>query len=99
MSFRIPTAPKQYRGKMKDIKTVIRDSLLVAGVANLKEFGYPSCTKDNILTDYVYAKFFLGMLKENKGIAANLDAEIDGLIAECEKAVAKGMGKGKKAKK
>jgi hypothetical protein len=51
--------------------------------------------------DYVYAKFFLGMLKENKGIAANLDAEIDGLIAECEKTVAKGMvkPKGKKAKK
>jgi len=72
-------------------KQVTRDSLLVAGVANLKEFGYSAVTKENILTDYLYASFFEGMLKDNKGIAPNIDKAIDGLMKECNKTIARGI--------
>ena len=42
----------------------IRTGLLNAGVNNLKEFGYSTVSVENILTDYVYSKFFLKMLEE-----------------------------------
>lgn len=62
----------------------MRDKLIAAGVKNLVEFGYPFCTKDNIMTDMIYKAFFLSMLKDNKGKAgAAVDAAIDALIAEC----------------
>lgn len=59
---------------------VTRDNLLAAGVRNLKEFGYPSVTKDNILTTRVFRSFFKSMLEDNKGQGA--DAVIDALLAE-----------------
>jgi len=61
----------------------IRDKLIAAGVKNLQEFGYPSCNKDNILTDYVFSRFFLSMLEENKGHGKDIDAAIDELTAQC----------------
>lgn len=61
----------------------VRDKLIAAGVRNLQEFGYPKCDAKNILTDYVYKKFFLSMLKENRGqISAEADKAIDVLVEE-----------------
>ena len=62
----------------------MRDKLIANGVRNLKEFGYPAVTKENILTDYVFAAFFKSMLQENLGLGA--DDVINQLIAECDKA-------------
>ena len=39
--------------------------LIAAGVRNLREFGYPDCDAENILTDSIYSRFFLSMLEEN----------------------------------
>lgn len=80
------------------MKEVTRDSLLVAGVVNLKEFGYPTVNKENILTNYVFASFFMRMLKDNKGITPHIDKELKGLIAECEKTIAKGIKDPQQAK-
>jgi hypothetical protein len=61
----------------------IRDKLIAAGVKNLREFGYPSCDDKNILTDMVYSRFFVSMLKDNKGRAgAEVDSVIDALLKE-----------------
>lgn len=61
---------------------IIKEKLIAAGVKNLKEFGYPHCTKDNILTDQVYKQFFNNMLKENLGKAGSkVDEAINELIA------------------
>ncbi len=40
-----------------------RQSLINAGVRNMKEFGYPSVTADNILTDMVFSRFFASLLE------------------------------------
>ena len=61
----------------------IRDKLIAAGVKNLREFGYPSCDDKNILTDMVFSRFFVSMLKDNKGQAgAEVDSVIDVLLEE-----------------
>jgi hypothetical protein len=62
----------------------VKDKLIAAGVKNLREFGYPACDEKNILTDYVYSKFFVSMLKENKGHGKEIDDAIDELLAVCE---------------
>lgn len=59
-----------------------KDRLVIAGVRNLKEFGYPSVTVANILTNGVYSGFFKSMLEDNRG--QGCDAEIDELLAEIE---------------
>lgn len=59
----------------------IRSHLLRAGVANLKEYGYPACTAENILTDKVYSAFFKSMLDDNKGHSKEVDREIDALLS------------------
>lgn len=64
-------------------KDDIRRSLISAAVKNMKEFGYGYADKDNILTDDVYSKFFVSMLKENRGHTEAIDAVIDELLAEC----------------
>jgi len=75
----------------------MRDKLIAAGVKNLHEFGYPACTKDNILTDMIYSRFFVSMLKDNKGHSKEVDEAIDELIAVCDKPVeTEGKKKGKK---
>lgn len=58
----------------------VRAKLIAAGVRNLKEFGYPSVTAENILTDSVFSQLFKSMLKDNLG--KGYDAEIGGLLAE-----------------
>jgi hypothetical protein len=63
----------------------MKDKLITAGVKNLKEFGYPYCTKDNILTDMVYKEFFKSMLKDNIGKAGKkVDDSINDLIVIIE---------------
>jgi hypothetical protein len=57
----------------------MKDKLITAGVRNLKEFGYPYCTKDNILTDEVYSVFFKSMLETNLGKAGK---KVDEVIQE-----------------
>jgi len=80
----------------------IRDKLIAAGVMNLREFGYPSCDEKNILTDMVFSRFFVSMLKDNKGRAG---AEVDSVIDSLLKELGEGLlpkttkaGKSKKAK-
>jgi hypothetical protein len=46
--------------------TNLRDGLLASGVKNLKEFGFPGTTKENILTDLMYREFFRKMLEDWK---------------------------------
>lgn len=59
----------------------IKEKLLIAGVKNLKEFGYPEVNKENILTDIIYAGFFKSMLLDNKGQAGKqVDTVIDELL-------------------
>ena len=60
----------------------IRLSLLRSGARNLQEFGYPSADTKNILTDYVFRKFFVSMLKDNLGKNVAYDEEIRKLLAE-----------------
>jgi len=45
--------------------------LIEAGIRNLKEFGYPSVTEENILTDDIYKAFFERMLVGTKEDAKN----------------------------
>ena len=59
----------------------IKQKLIMAGVKNLVEFGYPHCDENNILSDMIYSRFFLSMLKENKGLSAEVDKEIEKLIS------------------
>lgn len=62
----------------------MKKKLIDAGVKNLKEFGYPNCNRDNILTDDIYKQFFASMLKDNKGHSSEVDKAIDELLAECQ---------------
>ena len=59
----------------------IRDKLIVAGVRNLREFGYPSCNDKNIITDFLYKEFFIVMLRDNLG--KGYDKQIMALLKEC----------------
>ena len=74
-------------------REVMKTGLISAGVKNLREFGYPACNEQNILTDMIYSRFFVSMLKENKGHDREIDAAIDELLAVCDKPVKKGKKK------
>jgi hypothetical protein len=56
--------------------------LIEAGVANLREFGYPSCSAENITTDAVFAALFAEMLRDNAGKSADYDEAIESLLGE-----------------
>ncbi|MBU2852934.1 hypothetical protein [Acidithiobacillus ferriphilus] len=62
----------------------VRDKLILAGVHNLQEFGYPKVTPANILTDMVYAAFFRSMLVSNLGQGEAAETVINELIAEID---------------
>jgi len=62
-------------------RRVIRQRLIEGGVKNLKEFGYPGVSEENIITDEVYSRIFVGMLRDNLG--HGFDKEINQLISEC----------------
>lgn len=57
----------------------IKESLINAGVKNLKQFGYTMVDKENIFTDVIYKAFFLKMLEDYIGKA---NAEVDKVIDE-----------------
>lgn len=61
----------------------MKDKLIANGVKNLRDFGYPECNKENILTDQIYKAFFVSMLKGNKGHGKEIDKAIDELLAVC----------------
>jgi hypothetical protein len=58
----------------------MRAKLIDAGVNNLSEFGYPMANKSNILTDDVFKRFFVSMLRDNLG--KGVDDAINGLLTE-----------------
>jgi hypothetical protein len=61
----------------------IRAKLIAAGVKNLKTFGYPEVTSENLLTDPIYRAFFNSMLNDNLGQAGEVvDQEIRQLLKE-----------------
>lgn len=62
--------------------TEIEKHLIRSGVKNLREFGYPDCTAENILTDRVYSQFFASMLDSNEGQNASADVAIASLKAK-----------------
>ena len=61
---------------------MIREKLIAAGVRNLKQFGYPMVSKDNIMTDRIYSAFFKSMLEDNLGKEPIADAVIQKLLSE-----------------
>lgn len=63
----------------------IREKLILAGVKNLKDFGYEHVDEENILTDEVYSMFFVNMLNENKGYSDSIDVVIEYLLTEINK--------------
>lgn len=63
----------------------IRKHLVSAGVKNLKVYGYPAVTSENILTDRLYSAFFETMLKDNVGHSAGVDLVIAQLLTEIHK--------------
>lgn len=63
----------------------MKDKLISNGIKNLKEFGYPEVTADNILTDIIYSGFFKSMLKDNLGHSAQIDKAINELLEEIKK--------------
>lgn len=58
--------------------------LVAKGVENLREFGYPKASVDDITTDSVYAKFFRSMLEDNIGHRGDIDDAINRLIEEID---------------
>lgn len=71
----------------------IEAKLIAAGVKNLKEFGYPNCNSENILTDMIYKRFFVSMLEDNKGKSKEVDAAIKSLLIRCSGEVASEVDK------
>ena len=64
--------------KLVAIMTTIEKKLIQAGVRNLREFGYPDCNENNILTDKIYSAFFRSMLEDNK--RHGVDREINAIL-------------------
>lgn len=65
--------------------TAVEQHLVDGGVRNLREFGYPDCTAENILTDRIYRAFFASMLKDNEGRDAQADKAIRSLLERIPK--------------
>lgn len=65
----------------------MRQKIIKQGVKNLREYGYPSCNEENILTDMIYSKFFLIILRDNLESAPDSAKDVIAeLIKEIEKA-------------
>ena len=70
---------------MTDRHLALKAAIIQAGVNNLKEYGYRTVSKDNILTTDVYKGLFLSMLNENLGSDAQVNKAIRELIDEVSK--------------
>lgn len=66
--------------KPKDIRSL----LIEQGVKNLKVYGYPNVNAQNILTDRIFAAFFMSMLESNLGHSKDADVALNALIAEVQ---------------
>src|SRR5271154_3242443 len=66
--------------KERFVKKDVRNSLITAGVKNLKEYGYPEVSPENILSDKIYSSFFKSMLYDNLG--QGFDTQIKALLTE-----------------
>jgi hypothetical protein len=42
----------------------LRNRMIQSGVKAVRDFGYPECTAENILTDYLYAQCFKVQLQD-----------------------------------
>ena len=62
----------------------IREKLLIAGVNNLKEFGYPDVTIETILTDKIYKEFFKSMLNDTLGNGKEIDEVIIQFLSDIQ---------------
>lgn len=64
----------------KDLRSV----MIAGGVHDLRKFGYPGCTAENITSDLIYSSFFDSQLEEGRRqITAPRTIEaIDALRAE-----------------
>lgn len=62
----------------------IEAKLIAAGVKNLKDYGYPKVSPENILTDTIYKGFFKSMLNDNKGHGKKIDEAINNLLLKIE---------------
>lgn len=73
------------------MKTQIRKMMINAGVKNLKEFGYPSASAENILIDRIYSQLFKSMLKDpvNRSKRSDVERVRTALLEEIAKTEAK----------
>ncbi len=62
----------------------MRRNLIRCGVKNLKQFGYPSVSESNILTDRIYSAFFKSMLQNDCNKVKGYEKIIEGLLKEIE---------------
>jgi len=71
------------------ISEKVRQSLIKAGVKNLRVFGYSTVNEDNILVDPIFAAFFKKMLEDNlgQGGGAIVDDTIHELILQAKRTV------------
>ena len=79
----------QHKSPMAKTRTTvtndqIREQLLEAGAINLRKFGYPDCTAENIMSSMVFRAFFKGMLEDNKGKSPTVDEVIQELLTEID---------------
>jgi hypothetical protein len=44
--------------------SIVREKLIASGVRSLREFGYPTASEENILTDPLFSAFFKSQLEE-----------------------------------
>lgn len=58
-----------------DIHSTIRSTIIMFGVNNLKEFGYPQVDTSNILTDHIYKVLFKAMLEDPVNISPSEKVE------------------------
>lgn len=49
----------------------LRDKALEQGASSLREFGYPNCTAENILSVSIYRAFFYRMVNQSLSAAKN----------------------------
>lgn len=61
-----------------------REFLIQAGIKNLKQFGYPNVTQNNIVTDMIYGQFFKRMLEETRDAANPCFAEGASILSACQ---------------
>lgn len=62
----------------------MRQQIIAACVKHLREFGYPDCNADNVLTDAIYSRFAKSMIE-----ATIAELHISSPVAEaCRKVLA-----------